>query len=187
MKSLKRKAFFPALAIALLALYGMYHVMKGREIPVPQLFQPVDGSRLLISMKGFRFTQSQNGRVTLRVLAGNADLFENRQAHLKEIEIIFSGQENGEAVLRGEKGVLDTAKGDATIRSTSREVRVVTGDGYLLTTSSLLWKAEERLVRTNDAFKLLGPEIYLEGRGISAHIDRGTITVEKNVKAVLQE
>jgi hypothetical protein len=42
-------------------------------------------------------------------------------------------------------------------------------------------------VRTADPFKLLGREIYLEGRGISAKVDDNRIEVDNNVKAVLQE
>ena len=84
-------------------------------------------------------------------------------------------------------GVLDTSTGDAVIRSVSRDVRIVTHDGYLLTTQSLSWKAADRVVRTAEPFKLLGPEIYLEGRGITANIEKGTVAVEGNVKAVLQE
>ena len=63
----------------------------------------------------------------------------------------------------------------------------MTSDGYLLTTNSLNWNAGERVVRTTDPFKLLGREIYLEGRGISAKVDDNTIEVDNNVKAVLQE
>jgi hypothetical protein len=63
----------------------------------------------------------------------------------------------------------------------------VTSDGYLLTTDSLSWKAGERVVRTADPFNLLGREIYLEGRGVSAKVDSNTIVVDNNVKAVLQE
>jgi hypothetical protein len=82
---------------------------------------------------------------------------------------------------------VDTVTGDASISRISREVRLVTSDGYLLTTNSLFWKAGERLVRTPDPFKLLGSEIYLEGKGLSADLDMRTIVVNSNVKAVLQE
>jgi lipopolysaccharide export system protein LptC len=57
----------------------------------------------------------------------------------------------------------------------------------ILTTDSLIWKASERLVQTTDPFKLLGSEIYLEGRGLTANIDLHEIVVNNNVKAVLQE
>ncbi|HAS55177.1 MAG: LPS export ABC transporter periplasmic protein LptC [Nitrospirae bacterium GWC2_57_13] len=188
MKAGTRKAFKAGAAVlVLLSAYGVLSLLRGRAIDVPELLGPPAGAKLQISMDGFRFTQSENGRVSLRVNAGSADLYENKEARLKDLEIVFSSPDRGDAALRGEVGVLDTSTGDAVIRSVSRDVRIVTHDGYLLTTQSLSWKAADRVVRTAEPFKLLGPEIYLEGRGITANIEKGTVAVEGNVKAVLQE
>jgi LPS export ABC transporter protein LptC len=170
------------------ALYGAYALLRGTELAVPTLFQPASGTRLLMSMEGFRFVETENGRVSWRMVAGSADLYENKEARLQEIEILYTNPDNNkEAALRGETGTMDTTSGNVAIRRGEREVRIVTSDGYLLTTDSLFWKASERIVWTADAFKLLGSEIYLEGVGLSADVDMRTIVVKDNVKAVLQE
>ena len=166
--------------------YGGYLLVRGSDIVMPSLFQPSTGVRLIMNMEGFRFTQSENGRVSWRMQARNADLFENKEAQLREIEIVFSNPDSKEAALLGDTGTMDTISGNASIRRGSREVRIVTSDGYLLTTNSLFWKAGERLVWTSDPFKLLGSEIYLEGIGITANVDMRTLVVKDNVKAVLQ-
>jgi hypothetical protein len=119
--------------------------------------------------------------------AGKADLYENKEAQLQDIKIVFKSPENKEAEILGDAGTMDTTSGNASIRRAAREVRVITSDGYLLTTDSLFWKAGERVVWTADPFKLLGSEIYLEGTGMSANVDLRTILVKNNVKAVLQE
>jgi hypothetical protein len=119
--------------------------------------------------------------------ARNADLYENKEAQLQDIKIVFKSPENKESTILGETGTLDTTSGNASIRRVTREVRVITSDGYLLTSDSLFWKAGERVVWTADPFKLLGSEIYLEGTGISANVDMRTIMVKNDVKAVLQE
>lgn len=189
LKKLKDTRIIQA-SIALLLLFAIYsgvHLLRGREIAMPSLFRPASGSRLVMSMEGFTFTQSENGQIAWRMSAESADLFENKKASLREIEIVYSGKGVGEAALRGERGIMNTITGDATIQRGSKEVRIITSDGYLLTTNSLSWKARERVVRTHDAFKLLGREIYLEGRGITAHLDENLLEVEKDVKAVLQE
>ncbi len=175
--------FFVLIAV----LYGGYLLLHETDMTVPSLFLPTRGTRLLMSMEGFRFAQSENGRISWRMHARNADLFENKEAQLKDIEITFIAPDNKEAALLGETGTLDTDTGDASVRRGAREVRIVTSDGYLLTTNSLFWKAGERLVRTPDPFKLLGSEIYLEGKGLTANLDMRTLVVSKNVKAVLQE
>ena len=66
-------------------------------------------------------------------------------------------------------------------------MRIITSEGYLMTTNSLFWKARERVVTSPDPFKVLGKEIYLEGKGFSANVDMRKMLVESNVKAVLQE
>jgi LPS export ABC transporter protein LptC len=177
-----------AIIIILAALsYGGFILFRGAEMKVPVMFRPAPGPRLLISMDGFRFTKSENGRESWLMNAGNADLYENKEAQLKDIEILFSNADKKEAVLRGATGIMDTISGNASILRGTREVRIITSDGYLLTTDSLYWKADQRLVWTEDPFKLLGSEIYLEGKGLSANVDMRTIVVKANVKAVLQE
>ena len=112
---------------------------------------------------------------------------QNKEAQLQDIKIVFTSPENKESTILGETGTMDTSSGNASLRRVTREVRVITSDGYLLTTDSLFWKAGERVVWTADPFKLLGSEIYLEGIGMSANVDMRTITVKNDVKAVLQE
>lgn len=189
MKFKNKKTYKLLVALLILAsAAGIYDLLRGRDITMPSLFQPKQGVRLLMSMDGFRFAQSEDGRVAWRMRAASADLYENKEAQLKDIEISYMGAQNGYAAeMFGEAGMLDTASGNASLRRGVREVRIVTHDGYLLTTDSLFWKAGDRLVRTVDPFKLLGREIYLEGRGITANVDMRTFEVTDNVKAVLQE
>ncbi|MGC1454516.1 MAG: LPS export ABC transporter periplasmic protein LptC [Nitrospirota bacterium] len=182
--------FYKVTAVVLVAAViavGSYLLMRGTNITIPSLFHPALGPRLIMSMDGFRFTQSENGKISWRMNARSADLFENKEAQLQDIKIVFTSPENKESTILGETGTMDTTSGNASIRRVTREVRVITSDGYLLTTDSLFWKAGERVVWTADPFKLLGSEIYLEGIGMSANVDMRTITVKNDVKAVLQE
>ena len=182
--------FLKAISVLLVitaVFYGSYHLFREADVTMPSLFQRTSGSRLLMSMEGFKFTQSENGRISWRMNARNADLYESKEAQLKDLEITFIAPDKREAALLGEVGTMDTVTGNASVHRGSREVRIVTSDGYLLTTDSLFWKAGERLVRTPDPFKLLGSEIYLEGKGLSGNVDMRTIVVNSDVKAVLQE
>ena len=168
-------------------LYGSYLFLREADIKMPSLFGPAPGKRLFISMDGFRLTQSEEGRITLRMSASTADLFETKEAQLKEIEVVFTGTDSRTAALVGETGVMDMVSKNGTIRRGAREVRIITSDGYLMTTNALFWKAKERVIRTEEPFKVLGREIYLEGKGFSADVDMRKMLVDSNVKAVLQE
>ncbi len=182
------KAVASIVVLTALVYGGYLLLLQGTEIAVPVLFRPSIGPRLLMSMDGFGFTRSEKGRVSWIMNARSADLYENKEAQLKDLEILFSSPDKKEAVLRGATGTMDTTSGNSSIhRGPKEEVRVITSDGYLLTTDSLYWKAGERLVWTAGPFKLLGSEIYLEGVGFSANVDMRTIVVKDHVKAVLQE
>jgi LPS export ABC transporter protein LptC len=167
--------------------YGGYRWLRGTDLTMPSIFVPASGSRMLMSMEGFRFSQVEKDGLAWHVQARKADLFESKVARLQDVEISFITTDRRQGELIGETGTLDTETGNAALRGVSRDVRVVTSDGYLLTTTSLFWNADERLVRTPDPFKLLGSEIYLEGKGFSANLDLYTMMVKGNVKAVLQE
>jgi LPS export ABC transporter protein LptC len=175
-----------ALVLTVVA-FASYLFLRKADIAMPSFFYPVSGPRLIMTMDGFRVTRSENGMVSWRMNARSADLYENKEAKLKDITIIYSSPENKEAKILGEAGTMNTSNGNSSLRRVTREVRVVTSDGYLLTTDSLFWKAGERVVWTDDPFKLLGKEIYLEGVGISANVDLQTFLVKNDVKAVLQE
>ncbi len=168
-------------------LYGSYRLLRDVDFSIPSMFRPAPGKRLLISMDGFRFAQTEDGRVSWRINSSRTDLFESREARLKDVEIHFQEPDGRKVVLIGETGVMDTLNGNATIRRGAREVRIVTSDGYVMTTNTLFWRADDRVVTTPDPFKVLGNEIYLEGKGFSADVDLRKMLVKSNVKAVLQE
>ncbi len=189
------KAYISTVFVTLVSLlilaavfYGGYLLRHGNEMSMPSLFRPPSGARMLMSMDDFTFAQSENGKVSWRMKAGNADLYENKEVQLKDLVIDFKSPDaKREATLIGASGTMDTASGNASVSRGAREVKIVTSDGYLLTTNTLHWKAHERLVWTPDPFTLLGSEIYLEGIGMSANVDLHTFVVKNNVKAVLQE
>lgn len=142
---------------------------------------------MLLSMRGFRFLQSESGKVSWRVQAEFADLYESKEVRMRGLELAFTSPDDQEAVLRGEYGAMDLVTGNGSVRRGDRDVRVVTSDGYLLTTSALTWRARDRVVKSVDPFKLLGKEIYVEGRQFSANADIKKIMVSGDVKAILQE
>ena len=169
-------------------LYGSYRVLRNTEFSMPAILQPPQGKKLMVSMDGFRIVQTEDGRPAWSVTARSADLFENQEALLREVEVLFNNPDGRTAALIGETGTMDLKSGNASIRrSPSREVRVVTSDGYLLTTDMLFWKAADREVRTANPFKVLGKEIYIEGTGMTADVELENVVVDSNVKAVLQE
>ena len=107
--------FLKALAAFLVfaaLLYSGYILLRGADLTMPTLFKPVPGARLLMSMEGFRFAQSENGRISWRMTARSANLYANKEAQMKDIEIIFIKPDNKESVLIGDVGIMDTVTGN---------------------------------------------------------------------------
>jgi LPS export ABC transporter protein LptC len=186
--SLLRSLFVLAVLGAVAAgLYGSYWLLRDADVSMPSLLQPAQGKKLMISMDGFRLVQTENGRAAWSVTSSGADLFENQEALLRDVEVLFNDPKGRTAALLGETGTLDTTTGNASIRRGAGDVRVVTSDGYLLTTDTLFWRSADRVVRTPSPFKVLGREIYIEGTGMTADVELENVVVNSNVKAVLQE
>ena len=65
-----RKRFLAALALSLLLLAlasGGELLFRSVDIAMPSFFRAVSGSRLLMSMDGFRFEQFEDGKVPWRI------------------------------------------------------------------------------------------------------------------------
>jgi LPS export ABC transporter protein LptC len=173
--------------IAGLCIYGGYALIRGTDMTIPVLLPPPKGPRLLMSMERFKFSQTDKGGAAWVINASNADLYESKEAQLKDVQIVFTNPDDKrETTVLGDLGTMDTGNGNASLHRSTQDVRIVTSDGYLLTTNSLFWKAGERQVWTLAPFKLLGSEIYLEGVGITADVNMRTIVVNNEVKAVLK-
>jgi hypothetical protein len=81
--------------------YGGYLWLRGEDMTMPSSFRPTPGARRLMSMEGFRFTQSEHGRISWRMHAREADLYETKEARLKDLEITFFTPDRREGALRG--------------------------------------------------------------------------------------
>jgi LPS export ABC transporter protein LptC len=184
---LRSLLLFLVLGALAVLLFGSYMALRDTTLAVPSLFQPAQGKRALIEMDGYRMVQSEDGRAAWSITAGSAELFDTREALLRELEIVLYYPDGRTAALIAEEGSMNTVTGDASVRRGAREVRIVTSDGYLMTTDSLFWRSVERVIRTASPFRVLGREIFLEGVGMTANADLRKVVVEKNVKAILQE
>jgi LPS export ABC transporter protein LptC len=177
--------FFFIISAALVS--GGYLLLNESNKSTPATDRPAAGARLLISMEGFRLTQSENGRPVWHMRAVKADLYDNKEALLKDVDAVFENPGGRRAELTGEAGAVDIARGNASVHRISKDVKIVTSDDYVLTTNSLLWLAEEKRFQTPDPFILAGDGIYLEGVGFSADSELRSIAVKDHVKAVLQD
>ena len=87
---------------------------------------------------------------------------------------------DGETVrLTGQRGVLDTETQDIEITGNV----VARGKGYEMSTESLSYRHQDRIIYSTAPFALLGDMIRLAGHGIQFDFDSGTLNVQKGVTA----
>ncbi|MGE5856538.1 MAG: hypothetical protein ACM34C_08230, partial [Syntrophaceae bacterium] len=104
-----RKQFIAFLAIVLILVAILTsRLYRKAELSLPNFLRPYSQTRVLMSMQGFRFAQFEQDATPWRMEARHADLYENKEARMRNVEIVFSGTESRVVTLFGEEGTLNT-------------------------------------------------------------------------------
>lgn len=145
-----------------------------------------------VVIEKFHLSQSEKDRTKWELRAESAELYrEDKKAVLKNIELTFmkpEGDSVGDTItLRGEEGVLNTETRDVYLKGKTRDIEVTTDKGYTFTVSSLRWDEARRSILSDDDVKLTGPNIQVNGKGISFNVDLQQILILNNVKTVFRK
>jgi LPS export ABC transporter protein LptC len=144
-----------------------------------------------VVIERFHLSQSEKDRVKWELRAESAEIYRSeKKAVLKNIELTFRKKEGDLAgdtiILKGEEGILNTETRDVLIKGKTRDIEVTTAKGYIFTVASLRWDEATRRIISDDDVTLIGPNIKVNGKGISINVDLQQIEVLSNVRTVLQ-
>ena len=145
-----------------------------------------------VVIEKFHLSQSEKDKIKWELKAESAELYrEKKKAVLKNIEITFrkpEGDSIGETItLKGEEGVLNTETRDVYMKGNTRDIEVTTDKGYAFTVSSLRWDEAKRSIFSDDDVKLTGPNIQVNGKGLSFNVDLQQIEILNNVKTIFRK
>ena len=88
------------------------------------------------------------------------------------------------STLTGKEGTYSESTGDIRIRG---NVKVVSTEGYRLSTEALDYSTETKLVTTDERVKISTDGLVITGKGLEMDVDGGKITVLKDVTTILTD
>ncbi|MEK6678226.1 MAG: LPS export ABC transporter periplasmic protein LptC, partial [Nitrospirota bacterium] len=136
----------------------------------------------------FHFTQAGKGKTDWEVKAVRAKLFKKEnKAVLEDVVAVFTTSQGIRLELKGDEGLFNTESHDIYIRKRNNDIKIISSNGYTMTTDSLSWDNKKRVVATDDAVSIEGKEIRLKGKGLRINAISQELEVLSNVEAVIKK
>ncbi len=143
---------------------GMERVVLDADIKVNRVnLRELDGERVV-----WELTAKEG-----RYVRGEGTVF------LKEVELIFYSRSGETYTLTAREGRYDERYGNVRLTG---DVVGTSSDGYRVLTDSLLYRAREGLIETDDKVVVKGPDMVIEGVGLQIDIDRSLFTMKGRVR-----
>ena len=140
-----------------------------------------------MTMDNFHFTQAGKGKIDWEVKAVRAKLFKKEnKAVLEDVEAVFTTSQGIRLELKGDEGLFNTESHDIYIRKKNNDIKIVSSNGYTMTTDSLSWNNKKRVVATDDAVSIEGKDIKVRGKGLRINAVTQELEVMSDVEAVIK-
>ncbi len=141
-----------------------------------------------MTMDNFHFTQAGQGKSDWEVKAVRAKLFKKEnKAVLEDVVAVFTTSQGVRLELKGDEGLFNTESHDIYIRKRNNDIKIISSNGYTMTTDSLSWDNKKRVVATDDAVLIEGKEIKLKGKGLRINAISQELEVLSDVEAVIKK
>lgn len=141
-----------------------------------------------MTMDNFHFTQAGKGKIDWEVKAVRAKLFKKEnKAVLEDVEAVFTTSQGIRLELKGDEGLFNTELHDIYIRKKNNKIKIISSNGYTMTTDSLSWNNKNRIVATDDEVSIEGKEIKLKGKGLRINAVTQELEVVSDVEAVIKK
>ena len=178
MKNLKKILVVGILCVVAFWI-GLYAFRIQKPSPPPKV-QAEKGIPGQIGMQEINFVQVKEG-IKLWELKAEAVTYQQSQNQVSFKKVILTYFPKGEdpITLVGNLGKLDTQKKNVFIEG---EVVISTPDGYELKAPSLQYQDDKREVFTEGHFSFKGPNISLDGQGVTMNLDSQKLWVKKRAR-----
>ena len=178
-----RWLLFLAMAGALIAIFLGLKVRPATET-LPAIAAELTSEDGNLTLKNFEYRDVKGGNARWTVWAATATYFEDRkETELDQVKAVFFLEKGGQVELVGEKGVLHTDTNNMEIRG---NVGVTFGNGYKLTTESLLYDRDKKLIYTNAQLLLKGPKLTTKGQGMRLEIEKKSVRILRHLETKLE-
>jgi len=136
-----------------------------------------------VGLQQINFVQVKNG---IKLWELKAEAVEYQQpknlVSFKKVTLTYFPKDDKPVSLVGNLGRLDTQTKNIFIEG---EVVISTPDGYELKVPFLNYRDDLREVSTKGAFTFKGPDLFLDGEGMTMNLDSQKVLVKKKVRMTL--
>lgn len=135
-------------------------------------------------MHGFHYQQTKDTRVTWKVDAKQARMYEGQhEAVLDDVQVrLFAEEGKEEMAIQAEEGTINTATNNFHLINRRDPIRVDLVDGYTLYTPQLEWHDDKQEIHTQEAVRIVGHGLRITGKGLVGHMTTEEFTVLEDVR-----
>lgn len=131
------------------------------------------------------YTETRGDRTILRIRASKYEQSADGKQVLKDIDSIHYGEKEGrQDSIQSESVIHDPSSRTTDFRG---KVRILSQEGTLLTTSSMMYFKEEEVARSSEPFQFEHPRFKGRGRGFVYDFKSGLLHIQEEARFDLQE
>lgn len=136
-------------------------------------------------LTGIYMIEEDQGKKLWELWADNAQVYGDGDNILLEKIKALLYLENGRKVrIRGEKGKIN---GKTKNMELAGQVIIVNSEGTSILADYLKWFAQEREIRSSYPVTIRGGGMEIKGKSMVTYVDRETLVLRKDVKAVIEQ
>ncbi|GEM_PF-1351939 len=172
------------LAVGLAAVLAAVVAMRYQPQVVVTVAAPTLPSGVNLALQKIDYTHTEGGIARWRLVASRAEhQAESRLTMVKDLELTFF-DEDGERLgdLKARSGQLSNDYSEIEVRD---GVTLLHRDGYTLQSSSLRYKQQDGMIRTEDPVRLTGRDLTLDGVGLRVDLAGRKVQILHRVHAVV--
>jgi LPS export ABC transporter protein LptC len=183
-KSNTRKINFLITGLILFLIVGIVFIfirhrliLKKKELPPPP-----EKTEANLTIKKFHHIATEDGIKKWSLEAASASLYsQENTVRLKDISVIFFRHDNSDVTLKADEGELNSQTNDISLKGSITAVM----PPYKVTTESLNYEHQLRIIHMNNPVKITGPSIFMQADKMMYGIDTEIIKCDGNVKGSL--
>jgi LPS export ABC transporter protein LptC len=168
------------LFITLVALWLVVQALYNYSVVVPETTPVAVDSNVDLTLQNIKYTKTEEGKPLWTLIAKSADQLEDGIILVKNVQMFFFDQENGDLVLTADRGKLTPKNG---LVSVSSNVVVINSSGQTLQTDFLEQGKNGNILQTDEEVHISTDEYIVTGKGMQIDVVKRTLVLFSDVKA----
>ncbi len=137
-----------------------------------------------VSMEKMEYVEMREGKKEWKLLAKSAHFLNDKNvADLEQVELTFYTKDNKEILLTADNGKFNSQTQDIQVWG---NVNASTQEGYRFTAPAVHYDAKARRIASDHVVTLTGPSFEVTGKGMTADVDSGTLSLKASVTATVK-